>query len=123
MRVGLYAGGKQRLINVHRLVLLAFVGPCPPGMECRHLDGCRTNNVLTNICWGTKEENHEDRRRHGTDIAGEKNSSAVLNEEKVILMRRMREAGSPLKELAALFDVSDSLVSVICLRQAWKHIP
>src|SRR5262249_43840339 len=25
--------------KVHALVLLAFVGPCPPGMECRHLDG------------------------------------------------------------------------------------
>lgn len=30
-----------RRVQVHRLVLEAFVGPCPPGMECRHLDGDR----------------------------------------------------------------------------------
>ena len=29
---------------VHKLVLLAFVGPRPKGMQCRHLDGDPGNN-------------------------------------------------------------------------------
>lgn len=29
---------------VHRLVMEAFVGPCPEGMEVRHLDGDASNN-------------------------------------------------------------------------------
>jgi hypothetical protein len=52
---------------VHRLVLEAFVGPCPEGMECRHLDGTRTNNHLSNLRWGTSSENNQDILDHGTN--------------------------------------------------------
>src|SRR5438445_376100 len=34
VKVSLYPPGTQ--ITVHRLVLLTFVGPCPPGMEACH---------------------------------------------------------------------------------------
>lgn len=37
---------------VHRLVLAAFVGPCPDGMEVRHLDGDPANNSLGNLAYG-----------------------------------------------------------------------
>lgn len=53
---------------VHRIVLLAFVGPCPEGYECRHLDGDRTNNRLSNLKWGTAAENTQDKIAHGTLI-------------------------------------------------------
>ena len=42
-------GFKKRRRYVHRLVLEAFVGPCPEGMVCRHLDGDRTNNRVENL--------------------------------------------------------------------------
>lgn len=51
---------------VHRLVLEAFVGPCPDGHECAHQDGDPANNNLSNLRWATKVENQADRRRHGT---------------------------------------------------------
>jgi hypothetical protein len=47
-------------------VLEAFVGPRPPGLECRHLDGNPANSVLANLAWGTHSENMQDRVRHGT---------------------------------------------------------
>jgi HNH endonuclease len=50
---------------VHRLVLEAFVGPCPTGLECRHLDGDPSNNRLDNLRWGTRLENVADTIRHG----------------------------------------------------------
>jgi hypothetical protein len=56
---------KNRLQLVHALILEAFVGPCPPGLECRHLDGNPANNRLDNLIWGTRIENQDDRRRHG----------------------------------------------------------
>lgn len=52
---------------IHKLVALAFLGPCPPGMEVRHLDGDRQNARLTNLAYGTKSENRRDRFQHGTD--------------------------------------------------------
>ena len=47
--------------RVSRLVLLAFVGPCPEGMNCRHIDNDRTNNHLSNLAWGTCLDQHNDR--------------------------------------------------------------
>jgi hypothetical protein len=50
---------------VHRLVLEAFVGPCPPGQQVRHLDGDASHNALTNLTYGTPSENVQDILRHG----------------------------------------------------------
>lgn len=58
-------GGSYKTFRVHRLVLETFVGPCPEGMECRHLDGNPSNNLLDNLAWGTREENIEDNRQNG----------------------------------------------------------
>jgi hypothetical protein len=57
-------GRSYKTFRVHRLVLLAFVGPPPDGQECRHLNGIRTDARLVNLAWGTKAENAEDRRQH-----------------------------------------------------------
>ena len=58
-----------RRINryVHGLVMEAFVGACPSGMEIRHLNGVPDDNRLENLVYGTKSENARDRRTHGTD--------------------------------------------------------
>lgn len=50
---------------VHRLVLAAFVGPCPEGQETRHWDGDAANNHLSNLLYGTHKENEEDKKRYG----------------------------------------------------------
>lgn len=64
--VGLsYAGGKSVQKRVHRLVLEAFVGPCPDGMECCHGPGGPSDNRLDNLRWDTREENARDIVRHG----------------------------------------------------------
>jgi hypothetical protein len=55
--VDLRRGELRRNCTVHRLVLETFVGPCSEGMECRHLDGCETNNKVENLAWGTRLEN------------------------------------------------------------------
>lgn len=50
---------------VHRLVLEAFVGPCPEGMETCHRNGVKTDNRVENLYWGTSSENNDDIVRHG----------------------------------------------------------
>ncbi|MGO1563156.1 MAG: HNH endonuclease signature motif containing protein [Actinomycetaceae bacterium] len=51
---------------VHRLVLEAFIGPCPEGMEACHNNGNRTDNRLENLRWDTRLANAHDAIRHGT---------------------------------------------------------
>ncbi len=71
--VTLTKNGKQKKYQVHRLVLLAFAGPCPEEQECRHLDGNPDNNRWPeNLAWGTHGENILDKQRHGTDTNSNK---------------------------------------------------
>lgn len=65
--VELHKGAGRKKFSVHRLVMLAFVGPCPEGMEVCHNNGDPTDNRLTNLRYATRSENHYDKRRHGTD--------------------------------------------------------
>lgn len=60
------SGGKRGFL-VHRMVLEAFVGPCPDGMEALHWDDDPFNNKLTNLRWGTRSENMRDKVRNGHD--------------------------------------------------------
>jgi len=59
--------GRGNTRQVHRLVLEAFVGPCPPGEEtCHDPDPDPTNNRLDNLRWGTRSDNINDAVGHGT---------------------------------------------------------
>jgi len=109
--------------QVHRLVLLAFRGPCPGGMECRHLDGNRANNRLENLCWGTKRQNFDDRARHGTMPRGERNPRHVLTESQVRTIRTAYAAGvGGQARLAQQYGVTKHLIALIVHRKIWKHI-
>lgn len=52
--------------QVHALVAEAFLGPRKKGQECRHKDGTRTNAKRDNLCYGTRLDNINDSRKHGT---------------------------------------------------------
>lgn len=66
--VVLHKNGKRQNAYVHTLVLLAFRGERPEGCLGRHLDDVSTNNVLSNLVWGTDSQNKADaviNDRHG----------------------------------------------------------
>lgn len=60
------ASGKRVTYWVHRLVLLAFRGQPPEGMQGCHGDGNGRNNRLTNLRWDTAGANQLDNVRAGT---------------------------------------------------------
>ncbi|MFY7922454.1 MAG: NUMOD4 motif-containing HNH endonuclease [Gemmatimonas sp.] len=66
-RIGLRAEGNRSptMRFIHALVMGAFVGPRPVGMQIRHLDGDPLNNRLDNLAYGTAKENSADRDLHG----------------------------------------------------------
>ena len=64
--VTLQRAGIIQTLLVHRLVLTAFRGPCPIGMQCCHFpERDPGNNRVDNLRWGTHADNVADRRAHG----------------------------------------------------------
>lgn len=58
--LGREAGSK----TIHSLVATAFIGPCPAGLEVRHLDGNPANNKLGNLEYSTRSRNTQDKKWH-----------------------------------------------------------
>ena len=120
--VCLCLGRKKRTIRIHQMVLLTFIGPCPDEMECRHLDGNRGNNHLSNLAWGTKTENGNDRVLHETMPRGERHHKVKLTEESVMKIRTLAAEGKSQKSIAKEFSVAQSNISDIVRRHTWTHI-
>lgn len=111
---------RARDVSVHRLVLETFVGPKPENAEeCRHLDGCPSNNRLSNLAWGSKVENYADRRLHGTANDGERHGHATLTNELVLQIYRSELADA---EAAEAFGVRRGTVSKIRRGIVWTGI-
>lgn len=109
--------------SIHKLVLEAFVGPRPEGMEACHKDGNRTNNALSNLRWATHKENEKDKEQHGTRQRGEKAGRAKLTAEKVREIRARHQQGAvSLGRLAKEYGVTKSSISRLLSRQSWAHI-
>lgn len=113
----------RKQFKVHRLVLEAFVGLCPKGMETRHFpDRDKTNNRLSNLSWGTRSENYKDKLVHGTDFVGERNPRSVINEEMVRKIRKLKETGLTAKQIAFKMKLSIPCIEAVVSRRNWKHV-
>lgn len=115
----LWKNNKCRLWRVHRLVLIAFVGPPPKDHECCHNDGNAMNNHLSNLRWGTPTENQADRVKHGTSNRGEQCGTAKLTSEQV---RAIRADTRTQEAIAATYGIRASQVSRIKNRVRWAHL-
>lgn len=49
MHVTLCNKGVMKQVSVHRLVTKYFIGPCPNGFQVNHIDGIKSNNILSNL--------------------------------------------------------------------------
>jgi hypothetical protein len=128
-------GGKSCL--VHRLVLAAFVGPCPDGFEGSHLNGRPVDNRRANLAWETRPANNYHKAEHGTIPAGdrhgsrtrpearprgERNAAAKLTVAQVLAIRAARAAGETVRGIAARYEVSPATVHRIGRREKWAHL-
>jgi HNH endonuclease len=118
--VNLCKGGELVNRKVHRLVLEAFVGPCPEGCEARHYPNPDpSNNKVTNLQWATRLVNARDRIENGS-AKGENNSQATLTWEKVRKIRRLYSTGKYSQvELGVMFGVCS--VSHVTSGASWRE--
>lgn len=119
LAVTLSDNGRQITRSLHRLVLEAFVGPCPEGMECCHNNGIASDNRPENLRWDTHYANNQDRKKHGTDCLGSRHGMARITEEQAAaILVDPRTA----KEICAAYSVTKQMVYSIKSYKAWKHI-
>jgi len=110
---------KVTTIYPHKLVMEAFVGKRPEGMECCHADGNPWNNALSNLRWDTRSNNNQDKFKHGTQKMGEKHPMSKLTVEKVIAIRQDDRVH---RIIAIDYGVSQSVISGIKSKKSWSHV-
>jgi hypothetical protein len=106
--------------GVHQLVLLAFVGPCPEGLEVRHLNGDPQDNRPENLAYGTKAENDADKVNHGTLLAGERHYKAKMTTERIKEGRLLKAQGWTYKALGERYQVNWETVRSALKGRNWK---
>jgi len=115
--------GKYHSVSVARSVLSAYVGPCPPGCEARHLNGNNQDNRLDNLVWGTRLENCEDKRRHGTYTDGQNNGMSKFSEDDIQDIRRRVATGESCDSVATLYGTNRKYIGSIARLERWKSLP
>lgn len=83
LQVVLSKNRHRKTLRVHRLVLMAFIGPCPPGLEACHGNDIPDDNRLENLRWDTRKANRADwmERPHSPRRPGPRRDSCKRGHE------------------------------------------
>lgn len=115
----LYREGKRFDRKVHRLVCFAFNGPpISPELEARHLDGIPSNNIPTNLKWGTSKHNAADRDRHNTTRRGGNHSKALFSDSAVNKMREQYNSEKARAIAAGKKYVSHGFINSLAIKHS-----
>jgi len=122
--VTIYLRGVKKTKAVHKLVAVAFLGPCPKGSQANHKDGSKQNNQARNLKYVTISENHKHAYRTGLQATrrGTSSGNVRLSERDVIAIRKMRKSGKRFIEIAQLYNVSIGAIFNVTARRSWRHI-
>ncbi len=121
-RVSLCIDKKGHKRTIHRLVLEAFIGPCPSGLEACHNDGDYLNPRLDNLRWDTRQSNMNDCKKHNTALVGERHPNAKLTAVQVLDIRQRYDNGETTQALSVAFGVGLRTISRITLGQGWRNV-
>lgn len=123
----------QMRMSVHRLVMQTFVGHSE--LDVRHMDGNPSNNYLSNLAYGTKSQNEQDKRLVGTYQEGARNPFARLTQDQVDWVKditahdlvaqrikgKTRRSCNILVSIAKELGVSRSCVKKIAEGKSWAR--
>lgn len=112
--------GKKTTRTIHSLVASAFLGPRPPGLEVRHLNGNPADNRIENLAYGTKKENARDRTVHGTQQRGEDFPHSKLSYLKAKAIRTLYATEEfSYSDIAEVFSVDPRSVRKVVNGEHW----
>jgi hypothetical protein len=151
LTVRVTVNGIERKYPVHSLVCEAFHGSRPSKThQTRHLNGINTDNLASNLCWGTPAENASDRKLHGTERArengllgapkmrkpreekvgpfrpqarlGDKHPAAKLTSQQVWDIRHAIHTGASTSLLAKFYGVNRTTIQNAVSGRTWGHV-
>jgi len=119
--VSLGKDGKSKTWGVHRLVLLAFVGPCPDGMTVCHWPNCNpVDNFLDNLRYGTCKLNGQHMAAH--NIALERRNRRLTREEVLRVRSEGRHAGHYAEHYAECLNVPVTAIRKIQTGKTYRNV-
>lgn len=119
-RVALWLGGKCTQAFIHSLVLTAFVGDRPAGMQACHNNGDKQDNALANLRWDTPSANQADREAHGTGRRGKLRVTRRVNETLAAEVRAAHQGN--ITSTAKVFELPRTTVADIINGRTWRHV-
>jgi hypothetical protein len=121
--VQLSVGGKYFTKRVHRLMALLFIQNPERKNQVNHIDGNKTNNVISNLEWATASENGIHAYENGLSVGvrGERVGSSKLTEPRAIDIK-YRHEGMTNKSIGDIYGVTSTAVRHIRTGSTWKHI-
>ncbi len=121
--IGLWRNKKQKRYSVSRLVLAAFTGCFPKGLECNHLNGNKADNSIVNLEWTTRSGNIRHAYAMGLAVPpitrGELSGTSKLTECDVHEIRARLARGESERSIAPRFGVSHSPIGYIKRGECW----
>lgn len=122
-RIKLSKNAIESTKKIHRLVAFAFLDNLENKPEVNHINGIKDDNRFDNLEWVTSSENTIHALNNNLKISqkGSEHGNSKLNEEKVLEIKKIGRSKS-LKEIAQIYGVDKSLISLILLNKAWKHV-
>lgn len=110
-------------VKVHRMVCIAFYGtPLSPNAQVNHKDGIKTNNVVENIEWCTRQENMTHAKQNGLRPVGENTPHAKLKAQDIPVIRQLLEDGLSCAKIGRRYSVSDVSIWNIKHKKSWASI-
>ena len=108
-------------MTLHRYVCEKVHGPAPEGRnDAAHECGNHWCVNPRHLTWKTRVENMHDKKRHGTNLHGEKQWQSKLTEDQVRLIRELAKTTSQ-REIARRFGLGYKHVWHV-IHDTWKHV-
>jgi len=115
-------GRTRRRMLVHRMVAKSFISNPENKPTVNHIDGIKTNNVVSNLEWATFKHQIRHALREGLIPKGSQKDVAKLIEDDVKEIQFLLELGYCDKEISDLYPVTRGVIHAIRVGKSWKHV-
>ena len=124
LRIELNKIGTPKKHFIHRLVGIAFIDNPKGKPQINHVDFDTKNNNVENLEWVSIQENidHNVKNHRLKNQNGINNPNIKINEETVLLIRKLRKQNKTIEEIADISKTTPSNVRNIVYNYTWKWL-